>query len=254
VSVTLLKVAASAVVLVAGWAIAIHLSGLNHFFAKSPSDVWHYTVTSPQAAGHRGVLLHQLRRSLHDALFGWAAGMIAAMIGAGLLTLSRSVATAVYPLILVLRSVPLVAMTPLIALVFGRGLLGVSVIAGIITFVPSLVTLAEGLRCAPIAAVDVVTCNGGGSLKALWKVRAPFAAPSFFAAAKISLPGALLGAILAEWLITGRGLGATMSSDIISSGYSELWTAVCLVVIISVGLYMVVGAAERLAGHRLALT
>lgn len=246
------RMTAAVILLIALWSIAIRLSGLNHFFAKSPADVWRYIASGSGAAGHRSTLLHQLRQSLHDAAFGWVAGMGLAMVAASLLTLSRSAAAAVYPLILVLRSVPLVAMTPLIALVFGRGILGVSVIAGIITFVPALVTLAEGLRCAPLAAIDVVTCNGGGKWQALWKVRAPFAAPSAFAAAKISLPGALLGAILAEWLITGRGLGATMSSDIISSGYSELWTAVCLVVVLSVGLYMVVGAAERATRGRLA--
>jgi len=129
----------------------------------------------------------------------------------------------------------------------------VTAIAGVVTFVPSLVTLAEGLRAAPTAALDVVACTGGSSWKALWKVRAPFAGPAAFAAAKISLPGALLGAILAEWLITGRGLGETMAIDVISSGYSELWSAVCIVVVLSVTLYTVVAAGERLARARLAI-
>jgi sulfonate transport system permease protein len=241
-------------VVIAVWSIAIRASGLNHFFAKSPADVWRYVVSKSGAASHRASLLGGLRRSIHDAAYGWGAGMLLAMIGAAMLTMWRAVAAAVYPVILVLRSVPLVAMTPLIALVFGRGILGVTVVAGIVTFVPSLVTLAEGLRCAPGAAIDVVTATGGTGLLALWKVRVPYAAPAIFAAAKISLPGALLGAILAEWLITGRGLGETLSRDIISSGYAELWSAVCLVVVVSVALYTVVGAAERAARGRLAMS
>jgi sulfonate transport system permease protein len=252
--ITVLRLVIGVAVVIAVWSVGIRASGLNHFFAKSPSDVWHYLVSRSGAASHRSALLHGLNRSIHDAAYGWAAGMILAMIAAGLLILSKTVATAVYPIILVLRSVPLVVMTPLIALVCGRGILGVTVIAGIVTFVPSLVTLAEGLRCAPSAALDVITCIGGSGRLALWKVRAPFAAPSAFAAAKISLPGALLGAILAEWLITGRGLGEIMAKDIISSGYSDLWSAVCIVVALSVALYTIVGAAERAARGRLAMS
>jgi ABC-type nitrate/sulfonate/bicarbonate transport system permease component len=247
------RIAAGVVVVLAIWSVGIRAGGLNHFFAKSPSNVWQYVVSGPGAALHRAHLWGQLRRSLHDAAYGWLGGMAVAIVAASLLTLSRAVAAAVYPLIVVLRSVPLIAMTPLIALVCGRGILGVTVIAGIVTFVPALVTLAEGLRCAPKAALDVVACNGGSGWTALWKVRAPFAGPSAFAAAKISLPGALLGAILAEFLITGRGLGKTMASDIISSGYSELWSAVCIVVVLSVTLYTVVAAGERLARARLAI-
>jgi sulfonate transport system permease protein len=252
-AVSLSRVVVGVVVVIALWSFAIRLSGLNSFFAKSPSDVWRYLMTGSAAATHRGTLLRELRRSLHDAAIGWTAGMVAAMVGAGFLTLSRTVAAAVYPLILVLRSVPLVAMTPLIALVFGRGIFGVTVIAGIVTFVPSLVTLAEGLRRAPAAAIDVVTSIGGSSRVALFKVRAPYAAAAAFAAAKISLPAALLGAILAEWLITGRGLGEAMASDILSSAFSDLWSAVALVVIVSVVLYSIVGAAERAAQSRLAI-
>jgi sulfonate transport system permease protein len=235
----IIRVAIGVAVVVAVWSLAIRFSGLSPFFAKSPSDVWHYLWAGPLAATGRSALLAGLRQSLHDALFGWVAGMLAAMVCAGLLTVSRAVATAVYPLILVLRSVPLVAMTPLIALTFGRGLVGVTVVAGIITFVPSVITLAEGLRRAPQAALDVVTCGGGSHWVGLLKVRAPFAAASAFAAAKISLPGALLGAILAEWLITGRGLG-------------EMMAIVVVVVVLSVTLYTVVGACEQVAERRLA--
>jgi amidase len=110
------------------------------------------------------------------------------------------------PFVIVMRSVPLIAMCPLIGLVFGRGLFGVTIIAGVVTFVPSLVTIVDGLRSAPAAATDLIHCYGGVKRSTLFKVRVPFAAPALFAAAKISMPGAVLGSVLAEWLITGRSL------------------------------------------------
>jgi sulfonate transport system permease protein len=150
----------------------------------------------------------------------------------------------------VLRSVPLIAMCPLIGLVFGRGIAGVTIIAGVVTFVPSLITILDGLRSAPSAATDLVHCFGGAKRAALTKVRFPFSAPAMFAAAKISMPGAMLGAVLAEWLITGHGSGYAMSYDVISSNYADLWASIALILLASLALYFIVGAVEGAVRQR----
>jgi ABC-type nitrate/sulfonate/bicarbonate transport system permease component len=77
------------------------------------------------------------------------------------------------------------------------------------------------------------------------KVRIPFATPALFAAAKISMPGAVLGSVLAEWLITGHGLGHAMAYDVISSDNSNLWASIALLLVVSLGLYAIVGATEN---------
>jgi len=107
------------------------------------------------------------------------------------------------------------------------------------------VTIADGLRTAPAAATDLIHCGGGGKWAALVKVRGPFSAPTLFAAAKISMPGAILGSVLAEWLITGHGLGYAMAYDVISSDYANLWASIVTILIVSLGLYVVVGALEN---------
>lgn len=226
------------------WELIIHSSGLGSYFVKSPADVWHYLFTGPAAGTHRHVLVHNLVRTAQDGGLGWLAGTAAAAIAAMILVLAPGVAATVMPMVLVLRSVPLIAMCPLIGLVFGRGLLGVTLIAAIVTFVPSLVTVLDGLRAAPGAATDLIECLGGRRWHSLIMVRAPFALPSLFAAAKISMPGAVLGAVLAEWLITGHGIGYAMSYDVISSDYGNLWAAIALVLVVSLVLYFVVGAVE----------
>jgi ABC-type nitrate/sulfonate/bicarbonate transport system permease component len=175
---------------------------------------------------------------------GWLAGTVAAGALAYVLVLQPATATAVMPLVVVLRSVPLIAMCPLLGLVFGRGWLGVTVIGGLVTFVPTLVTLVGAFRDTPSSAIDVAHCSGGSRWQGLRKVRTPYATPALFAAAKISMPGAVLGAVLAEWLITSRGLGHMMSIDIISSDYGNLFSAIAVLLIVSLGLYAVIGALE----------
>jgi sulfonate transport system permease protein len=248
--VTLLRVLGAVAFGLVVWEALIKSSGLSSYFVKSPLDVWHYAFTGPGAAAHRQVLLGNLGHTAKDAGLGWLAGTLAALLAAAAITLYPSAGTAVMPFVIVMRSVPLIAMCPLIGLVFGRGLVGVTIIAGVVTFVPSLVTIVDGLRSAPAAATDLIHCFGGVKRAALFKVRVPFSAPALFAAAKISMPGAVLGSVLAEWLITGHGLGYAMAYDVISSDYADLWTSIALILVVSLALYFVVGAIEGTVRER----
>jgi ABC-type nitrate/sulfonate/bicarbonate transport system permease component len=227
------------------WEALIKLSGLSSYFVKSPIDVWGYLFNGAASEQNRNGMLQALAQTLKDAGLGWLVGTVLAVLAASALVLFPPVGTAIMPFVIVLRSVPLIAMCPLLGLVFGRGQLGVTIIAAMVTFVPSLVTIADGLRAVPSAATDITYCAGGGPWATLLKVRGPFSAPSLFAAAKISMPGAVLGSVLAEWLITGHGLGYAMAYDVITSNYANLWAAMVTIVIVSLGLYLVVGGMEN---------
>ncbi len=245
IALTALRIVGAVVFGLLVWEVLIKTTGLSSYFVKSPRDVWRYLFDGPKAIARRHVIDENLTRTLQDAGRGWLAGTIVAVIVASVLVMVPRVGTAVMPFVIVLRSVPLIAMCPLLGLVFGRGVVGVTIIAGVVTFVPSLVTIVGGLRTAPSSATDVIHCFGGARFAALIDVRIPFSTPSLFAAAKVSMPGAVLGSVLAEWLITGHGLGHSMAYDIITSNYAELWTSIALLLVVSLALYMVVGFAEN---------
>lgn len=247
----LLRVVGAVVFGLLVWELLIKSSGLSSYFVKSPTDVWHYVTSGDLAGAHRHVLLQGLGHTLKDAGVGWLAGTFAAILAAFAIMLIPTVGTAVMPFVIVLRSVPIIAMCPLIGLVFGRGLVGVTIIAAVVTFVPSLVTIVDGLRMAPSTATDLIHSFGGRPSASLLKVRVPFSTPSLFAAAKISMPGAILGSILAEWLITGQGLGHAMSYDVISSDYGNLWAAISVLLVVSLGLYLIVGFLENTVRARI---
>ena len=69
--------------------------------------------------------------TFRDAGVGFVAGMTAAIVVAVLFVMFRSIEQTFLPVAMLLRSVPLVAMAPVIVLIFGRDLVGVAVIGGI---------------------------------------------------------------------------------------------------------------------------
>ena len=133
------------------------------------------------------------------------------------------------PIAMVLRSVPLVAMTPLIVLVFGRGLMAVTVIAGIVTFFPTLVNVTLALRATPQESIDLCRAYGASPRHTLRKVQVPSALPALFASLRIAAPLALVGALLAEWLATGQGLGYLIQTSMTLVGLQPAVGRVVLV-------------------------
>lgn len=160
---------------------------------KTPGDIWTYLVTAQGADAAREAIIDDLRITLRDAAIGFGAGMLAALVVAALFVSFAAVEQTFLPVAMLLRSVPLVALTPIIVLVFGRGLAGVAVLAAIVVFFPALVMIMAGLRSAPRQALELVTAFGGSRWTGLRMVAVPAALPSVFAAARISVPGALIG-------------------------------------------------------------
>ena len=244
--------AAGLAVVVAGWAVSIKVAGLSSYFAKSPADVWSFLVTGGDAAANRSAVFGALWTTVRDAASGWVAGTLAAVAGAALLVQVARLRAVIMPVVMVLRSVPLIAMTPLITLVFGQGTAGVTVIAGIVTFVPTLILVTSGLQTAPPQAIDLARAYNMSGLGVLGSIRSRYATPSLFAAAKVAIPGSILGAVLAEWLITGGGIGHLMAVSLIGSDFGTLWASVVVVSGASLLLYEIVGACETAAERRLA--
>jgi ABC-type nitrate/sulfonate/bicarbonate transport system permease component len=234
----------SAIVAGIVWEAFLRFFDINPLIGKTPAAVWEYMFTAPEAAANRTAVFDPLGTTLRDASLGFVGGMIAALAVGISFVLFRSVEQAFLPIAMLLRSVPLVAMTPLITLIFGRGLLGVSVIAGIVVFFPALVTIVFGLRSVNRQTRDLVVAYGGSDLTVLRKVAFPTAMPAIFAAARISVPGALIGALVAEWLATGQGTGGVILRDIGSFGYDNLWASIVSLTSFSIVLYTVVGLIE----------
>ena len=241
---TLLNAAIAIVIALVAWQLIIDLLDFSPFISRGPLDVWKYMFTSPEAAADRDVLFAAARTTFFDAGIGLVTGTVAAVVVSVVFVLRRGVESTFMPVAMALRSVPLVAMTPLIALIFGRGLVAIMVISGIVTFFPTLVNVTQALKSVPTHTIDLVTAYGGTKQIALRKVQFPASLPALFASLRIAAPLALIGALLAEWLATGQGLGYMMLRSMSMFEIDQLWSCVAIVTVGSVVLYGIISASR----------
>ncbi|MFC5125437.1 ABC transporter permease [Pseudoclavibacter helvolus] len=180
--------------------------------------------------------------------------MAVAVVLAVAFSLFRAIEAGVMPLVLLLRTIPLVSIAPVIILMTGRGTTAsVAVIGTIVVVFPALASVLFGLSRASQQSLDVVHVFGGGRLTSLLKVNMPGALPSIFAAARVSVPGAVTGALLAEWLSTGTGIGGAILKFNAQAQFSELWTSIALITIITLVSYNLVQIIENVVLDRMGM-
>ena len=235
------------------WVGSLWVFQISPYVGKGPVDVWNFLVTVPNAEANREQLFGQLWVTLGHSVVGFAAGLFVALLVAMIFQLSKGVEHALMPMAMLLRSVPLVAMAPVIILIFGREFASVAVIGGIVVLFPALVNIVFGLKSASPQMNDLVTVYGGTSWTRLRKVALPSSLPEFFAAVRISVPGAITGALLAEWLAVGGGIGGAVGGYVAAAQFSAVWTAVVLVTGAALVLYNIVQILESVALTRMGM-
>lgn len=236
------------------WQAIVSFSGISPYIAKGPVDVWNFLFADADAAEHRAQMAPLVWQTLVDSSIGFVFGMLTAIVFAILFSLSKSVEAGVMPLVLLLRTIPLVSIAPVIILVTGRGTVAsVAVIGTIVVLFPALASILFGLSRASRQSIDVIHVFGGGRLTALRKVSIPGAGPSLFAAARVSVPGAVTGALLAEWLSTGQGIGGAILKFNAQAQFTQLWTAIALITLITLLLYNIVQIVENIVLVRMGM-
>ena len=180
----------SAGALLVGWVGYLSIMNINAFVRQGPArNVWKF-LTDPMFSDSRSDVFAALNRTLLDAGVGLFVGWVLAIGLACTFVLSPAVERVVTPIALAFRSVPILAVLPLLTLVFGRDLLATVVIVLIIVFFPTLVLVLQALRSVPADLVAVAHAYNASSTTLLRKVRLPLSLPSIFASLRIAAPAA----------------------------------------------------------------
>lgn len=236
------------------WWGFIKLTGVPGLISKTPWGVLDYLFFATTAESAQARLLAALLETLPITLTGMAAGLGFAFVLAISSRLIPRAIEAFMPLALVTQTMPLVALTPLLVLILGRGASLTLWVTISVTFFPAFVTLAQGLALVPRSAEDLPRAYGANRWTQMRMVTIPASLPYLFAATRLTVPRALLGVMIAEWLATGKGLGNLLNQSRGYLDYGMIWTVAAVSVLLSVLFYQAVVIVERRVLQRLGMS
>lgn len=170
--------------------------------------------------------------------------MVAVLLGVALavvFSLSRTIETSFFPYAVILQVTPIVAIAPLVMVWVENRTLVLLICAWIVAFFPILSNTTIGLRSADDGLRDLFTLYGATPWQRLRLLLAPAALPYFLAGLKISGNLALVGAVVAEFVVGASGVQSGLASTILESSYqlniSRMFAALALISFTGVAIF-----------------
>ncbi len=227
--------------LLAVWQSATWLWRIEAYLLPSPSRI---AVAGLQA---RGLLSEHIQQTLRETLLGFAAALLSGLLLAVAIDLSSFLRRAVYPLLVVSQTVPIMAIAPLLVIWLGYTIWPKIIVVALVCFFPIVVTTADGLRSADPELLALLQAMGATRRQVFFKVRMPGAMPSVFSGIKIAVTYSVIGAIIGEWVGASKGLGVFMLRASNSFRTDWVFAAIAISSLLSILLFLVVAVVERLA-------
>ena len=116
-----------------------------------------------------------------------------------------------------------------------------------VCFFPLTVSTADGLTSTEPDAVALLRAMGASRSEVWRKARLPSALPSFFSGLRIAVTYAVVAATIGEWVGGSDGLGLYMLRSKNALATDQVFVAMLITTLLSIGLFLVVWIAERLS-------
>ncbi|MCP5368515.1 MAG: ABC transporter permease [Hyphomicrobiales bacterium] len=189
-------------VLLAVWEYA---SGrwIDAYWVSRPSDVGLKIVEWWSS----GDLLTHMGITAGEALAGFLIGTLAGGVVGFIFGWFKRVADILDPFIIAIYSLPKVALAPLFIIWFGIGFQMKVILTAVIVFFLVFFNTYSGVRDTSRELIDIVRLMGARTEQVLRWVVLPSALTAIFVGLRVSVPYALIGAVVGEMMASNRGVG-----------------------------------------------
>lgn len=221
------------------WQFLLPLAGVPAYIVPTPTAI--ATVFQRQWP----LLMSNLTPTVIEAIAGFVIGNAAAVLMAIAFVHSRFLQAAYFPVVLFFNTIPILALSPVIILIFGLGMTPKIVIAAVICFFPTLVNMIRGLDSASANEHELFRVLSSSRWEVFWRLRFPRALPMLFSSLRIASATAVIGAIVGEWIGSDKGLGALIIQATFNYQSDRLYAAIVLSSSLSIAIFTVVVLLER---------
>jgi NitT/TauT family transport system permease protein len=221
------------------WQFAVPALGVPTFIVPTP------TAVAVKFLGEWRFLLTNALPTVLESVLGFLFGNGVAILLAVIFVHSRAIQATYFPVILFFNTIPVLALAPIIILIFGLGMLPKVIIAAVICFFPTLVNMVRGLTLATPNELELMHVLSASRAEVFWRLRVPRSLPLLFASLKIASTTCVIGAVVGEWIGSNQGLGALIIQSTFNYQSDRLFASVFLASSMALVFFGVVAAVER---------
>jgi NitT/TauT family transport system permease protein len=194
--------------MLAMWELALtYVFPLDPFFFTKPSLIAVAFMEQIQSAK----LWHDLAVSSRAFLWGFGFAVLIGIPLGLVMGWRRRVEYALDPLLTAMYASPLVALAPLLIIVFGVGVLGKAALVFLLSVFPFVFNAFAGVKSTDLLLISVIRSFGGSEKDLYFKVILPSTLPYIVAGARLAIGRGLVGIIVGEFYAASEGIGFAIS-------------------------------------------
>lgn len=190
------------VFLIASWEIAARVGLIDSFILSQPSRILNTYINMSQ----NGLIMH-IGVTVYETLVGFVLGVITGTILAIILWWSSFIAKISEPYLVVLNSLPKIALGPVIIIIVGAGTEAIIFMALAISLIVTVLEMLNGFQRTDKEYIKMATTFGASKLQIFTKIVFPYNISTLFNSLKINIGLSLVGVIAGEFLVSKAGLG-----------------------------------------------
>jgi NitT/TauT family transport system permease protein len=187
------------------------MSPSRRFLVPPPHVVWQQSFAN---AANRSELLSALWVTTKVAVCGLLIATVIGVAFAVVMSLTDWLEESFYPYAILLQVVPVLAIAPLLGLLFGFGFESRVIVCVIIALFPIVTNTLFGLKSADQGMHELFTLMKVGRTRRLLLLQLPAALPAIFTGLRVSGGAAVVGAVVGDFFFQRgeTGLGVLLQS------------------------------------------
>jgi len=222
------------------WWLLCRIEAVPAYMLPSPSAVVKAFVND------FSLLMSHSKTTLFEGLFGLGLSVILSLVLSVLMDEIRPLRRAVYPLLVLSQTIPVMAIAPLLVLWLGYGITPRIVLVVLMCFFPVTIGLLDGFSACDEGYIHFLKTLRANRWQVLVHAKLPMAMPHFFAALKISAAYSIVGAVISEWLGGNEGLGVYMTRVRKSYSFDKMFAVILLIMLLSLMLMLCIALLQKI--------
>ena len=190
------------VIFITLWELLARAKVIDSFIASQPSRILNTFLNLSN-----NELLEHLRITLIETLAGFSLGTVLGVIIAIILWWSPFISKVAEPYLVILNSLPKVALGPIIIIWVGAGMPAIITMALMISLIVTILDILNGLMNTDKEKIKMVKTFNANKFQVLTKVVIPANISTLFNTLKVNIGLSLVGVISGEFLVSKGGLG-----------------------------------------------
>ena len=185
------------------WELLTHFKIFDSFFVSSPSRI----IAQLGELISAGTLFHHAWVTLYETLIGFLIATVLGYLIAVGLWWNEKVRKIFEPYIVVLNSLPKIALGPVIILWVGSGTNAIVLMCVLICIVITTMSMLSAFIAVDEGKILLLKSMHANKFQILWKLVLPATMPDFISVLKINVGMSWVGSIMGEYLTSRAGLG-----------------------------------------------